>query len=101
MVIIITLGQSNAYCRLIAGEEVSVQMNGLGSAWGAVVPLLAVPLLATLEISFDVWRILITLGLLATAGMLYHPKLRDYLLLPSCMALGAGLLSVTLHAVSR
>lgn len=72
----------------------------LESGWGVIVPLLAVPMLAMLEMPFEVWRILITLGLLATAGMLYHPRLRHYMLLPSCMALGAGLLTVTLHAAS-
>ncbi|WP_099705955.1 MULTISPECIES: DUF1435 family protein [unclassified Erwinia] len=72
----------------------------LESGWGVIVPLLAVPLLALLEISFETWRLLIGLGLLMTAGMLFHPRLRHYMLLPSCMALGGGLLTITLHAAS-
>ncbi|SFN19271.1 Protein of unknown function [Izhakiella capsodis] len=73
----------------------------LESGWGAVVALLVMPLLASMKLSSETWRLLIALGLLMTVAMLFHSRLRHYILLPSCMALGAGLLAVTLHASSQ
>lgn len=99
VIIIILVHGSN---RLLLGRVGKTMLaKTLESGWGVVVPLLAVPLLASMEISFETWRLLIGLGLLMTVAMLFHPRLRHYMLLPSCMALGAGLLAVTLHAASR
>lgn len=69
----------------------------LDSAWGAVVPCAMIPIMAMMELSFAQWRMLMVIALLATVSMLYHKKLRHYLLLPSCVALAGGLLAISLR----
>ncbi|WP_158694670.1 DUF1435 family protein, partial [Cronobacter malonaticus] len=45
----------------------------------------------------EAWRVIIVLALLATIGMLYHPRLRHYVLLPSCIAFASGLMLIVSH----
>ncbi|WP_455426813.1 DUF1435 domain-containing protein [Dryocola sp. LX212] len=63
----------------------------LGSAWGVIVPGLIVAVLIWMDLSFSQWRVLVVLGLVASAGMLYHKRLRHYVLLPSGIAFASGI----------
>lgn len=58
---------------------------------------LAVALLAWLDLSFSQWRVLVVVGLLATAMMLYHKRLRHFVLLPSCVAFSSALLLIVMN----
>ncbi|RWR00919.1 membrane protein [[Pantoea] beijingensis] len=69
----------------------------LDSAWGVLLPCALIPLIVSLELTFLQWRVLIAVALLATIGMLYHKRLRHYLLLPSCIAVAGGLVAASLH----
>lgn len=69
----------------------------LESGWSIMVAALAVALLTYLELSFNQWRLLIIVGLLMTAIMLYHKRLRHFVLLPSCVAFASGLLLITMN----
>lgn len=73
----------------------------LSSAWGILVPVTLMPLLLLPGIDLHSLKYIVTLAMLATLGMLFHERLRHYLLLPSCIALVGGLtaLSVTLHGI--
>ena len=69
----------------------------LEGGWSIMVAALAVALLTLLELSFDQWRLLIVAGLLMTAVMLYHKRLRHFVLLPSCVVFASGLLLITMN----
>jgi len=69
----------------------------LEGGWSIIVAALAVALLTLLELSFDQWRLLIVAGLLMTAFMLYHKRLRHFVLLPSCVVFTSGLLLITMN----
>lgn len=69
----------------------------LQSGWGMTVAALAVALLTCLELSFEQWRLLVTAGLLMTIIMLYHKRLRHFVLLPSCIAFASGLLLIIMR----
>lgn len=69
----------------------------LESGWGVLLPCAMIPLMALMELSFAQWRLVIAVALLATISMLYHKRLRHYLLLPSCAALIGGLLAISLR----
>jgi len=68
----------------------------LDSAWGVLLPCVMMPLMALMELSFDQWRLVMVIALLATISMLYHKKLRHYLLLPSCVALAGCIIAISL-----
>lgn len=59
----------------------------LGSGWGILLPGIFITGLAFAGLSIDAWKVLIVLGLLLTSLMLYHKRLRHFVLLPSCVAL--------------
>jgi len=63
-----------------------------------MVAALTVGLLIWLDLSFSQWRILVVLGLSATAVMLYHKRLRHFVLLPSCVAFASGLLLIAMNS---
>ncbi len=63
----------------------------LGSGWGVLLPGLLITGLMYADLSPDQWRIVILMGLVLTPVMLYHKQLRHYVLLPSCLALIAGI----------
>ncbi|CCG88450.1 DUF1435 domain-containing protein [Erwinia piriflorinigrans] len=69
----------------------------LDSGWGVLVPCAMMPLLALMELSFSEWRLLMVVAFLATVIMLFHKRLRHYLLLPSCMALAGGLAAISVN----
>lgn len=69
----------------------------LEGGWSITVAVLAVALLTLLELSFEQWRLLIVAGLLMTTIMLYHKRLRHFVLLPSCIVFVSGLLLIKMH----
>jgi len=69
----------------------------LEGGWSIMVAALAVALLTLLELSFDQWRLLIVAGLLTTTIMLYHKRLRHFVLLPSCVVFASGLLLIIMN----
>ncbi len=69
----------------------------LEGGWSIMVAALAVSLLGLLELSFEQWRLLIVAGLLMTAMMLYHKRLRHFVLLPSCVVFASGLLLIMMN----
>ena len=64
----------------------------LGSGWGVLLPGLLIAGLTYVDLSPELWRIVMLMGLLVTPLMLYHKQLRHYVLLPSCLALIASVL---------
>ncbi|WNN48021.1 DUF1435 domain-containing protein [Siccibacter colletis] len=64
----------------------------LESGWGVLLPASLVAALALGDLTFAQWRVVVVLGLLATAGMLYHKRLRHYVLLPSCIAFASAMM---------
>lgn len=83
-IIIDTRGETMLYRRLESG-------------WAVILPGAVVAMLAWKELSWEAWRVIIVLALLATVGMLYHPRLRHYVLLPSCIAFASGLMLIVSH----
>ena len=71
--------------------------NKLESAWGALLPCAIMPLITLLNLSFSQWRLVMVAALLATVVMLYHKRLRHYLLLPSCLALAGGMIAISVN----
>ncbi|QKJ85668.1 DUF1435 domain-containing protein [Paramixta manurensis] len=69
----------------------------LDSAWGVLLPCAVMPLLIHMDFSFAWWRIFMTAALVLTTLMLFHPRLRHYMLLPSCVALAGGLTSIVVN----
>ncbi len=67
----------------------------LDSGWGVLLPCAMIPVLAMMDLSFSQWRALMVIALLATVSMLYHKRLRHYLLLPSCIALAGSLVAIS------
>ena len=71
--------------------------RALGSGWGILLPGGIIAGLAFAGLSLDAWRILIVLGLVLTPAMLYHRRLRHFVLLPSGMALIGGMMLVVMN----
>ncbi|CAX58102.1 membrane protein [Erwinia billingiae Eb661] len=69
----------------------------LDSAWGVLLPCAVMPLIALMKLSFSEWRVIMVIALLATVAMLYHKRLRHYLLLPSCLALAGGMAAISVN----
>ncbi len=69
----------------------------LDSGWGVLLPCALMPLITLLHLSFAEWRVVMVIALLATAVMLYHKRLRHYLLLPSCLALTGGMAAISIN----
>lgn len=65
--------------------------KSLSSAWGVLLPCALMPLLAMQEPTLPHLKVTLALAMLAATGMLYHRRLRHYVLLPSCVALVSGL----------
>jgi len=85
IIIIIAIGDENMLQRV------------LGSGWGIVLPGMIVAVLALADLSIDAWRMVILLGLLLTPAMLYHKRLRHFVLLPSGVALVGGMIMMLLN----
>ncbi len=69
----------------------------LGSGWGVLLPGMLIAGMAYSELSVYVWKVMIVLGLLLTSLMLYHKRLRHFVLLPSCVALIGGIVLVIMN----
>lgn len=69
----------------------------LEGGWSIMVAVLTVALLTWLDLSFNQWRLLIVVGLLMTIIMLYHNRLRHFVLLPSCVVFASGLLLIMMN----
>ncbi|RLM21728.1 hypothetical protein BIY29_13230 [Brenneria alni] len=67
----------------------------LSSGWGVLLPCAIMPLLAMLDLNLLHLKVIIAIALLATLVMLFHHRLRHYLLLPSCVALAGGLAALS------
>ena len=77
-------------------DEIMLQRT-LGSGWGVLLPGLLIAGLMYADLSSDQWRIVILMGLVLTPMMLYHKQLRHYILLPSCLALIAGIMLMIMN----
>ncbi|HDL6963380.1 TPA: DUF1435 family protein [Yersinia enterocolitica] len=71
--------------------------RGMSSGWGMLLPVTLLPVLGWADITVGQLRVLIVVAMLATVSMLYHARLRHFLLLPSCLALLAGMVAVLMH----
>ncbi|AJI83252.1 major facilitator superfamily permease [Yersinia enterocolitica] len=71
--------------------------RGMSSGWGMLLPFTLLPVLGWADITVGQLRVLIVVAMLATVSMLYHARLRHFLLLPSCLALLAGMVAVLMH----
>lgn len=69
----------------------------LGSGWGVLLPGILIAGMAFSDLSVHVWKAMIVLGLLLTSLMLYHKRLRHFVLLPSCAALIGGIVLVMMN----
>ncbi|MEI2266083.1 DUF1435 domain-containing protein [Erwinia sp. CGal63] len=69
----------------------------LDSGWGVLLPCAIMPLITLMNLSFSEWRLVMVIALLATVAMLYHKRLRHYLLLPSCLALAGGAAAISVN----
>ena len=82
---------------IIDMRDESMLQRALESGWGLLVPGAIVAGLAFADLSVNTWRMLIILGLLVTPAMLYHKRLRHFVLLPSGIALVGGIMLVMLN----
>ena len=71
--------------------------RALGSGWAVLLPGILVAVLGGACLSVDAWRGLIAVGLLMTALMIWHRRLRHFVLLPSCVALISGMMLMALN----
>ncbi|AXF78821.1 DUF1435 domain-containing protein [Erwinia tracheiphila] len=69
----------------------------LGSARGVLLPCALVPPIVLLDLSFNQWRTMMVMILLATLAMLCHRRSRHYLLLPPCLALISSVVVISLN----
>ncbi|MGG7446242.1 DUF1435 domain-containing protein [Kosakonia oryzendophytica] len=82
---------------IIALRDESMLQRALGSGWGIVLPGMVVAILALADLSVNAWRGVIVLGLLLTPAMLYHKRLRHFVLLPSGVALVGGMMLLMMN----
>jgi hypothetical protein len=69
----------------------------LDSGWGILLPCTAMPLFALWEPGYAQWRAIMIVMLLLTLVMLFHQRLRHYILLPSCIALAGGITAASVN----
>ena len=77
---------------IINKRDETMLQRTLGSGWGGLLPGLLIAGLTYVDLSPELWRIVMLMGLLVTPLMLYHKQLRHYVLLPSCLALIASVI---------
>ncbi|ROP59917.1 uncharacterized protein DUF1435 [Enterobacter sp. BIGb0383] len=82
---------------IISVRDETMLQRALGSGWGILLPGGIIAVLAFAGLSLDAWRILIVLGLVLTPAMLYHRRLRHFVLLPSGIALIGGMMLVVMN----
>lgn len=71
--------------------------RALGSGWAILLSGVIVAVMAFSDLSVGAWRSVIVIGLLLTSVMLYHKRLRHFVLLPSGIALVGGIMLVMLN----
>lgn len=71
--------------------------RALGSGWAILLSGVIVAVMAFADLSVGAWRSVIVIGLLLTSVMLYHKRLRHFVLLPSGIALVGGIMLVMLN----
>ncbi len=69
----------------------------LESGWGVLLSGAVVAGLALGGLRFGEWRLLMVLAMVATTGMLFHHRLRHFMLLPSCIAFASGMALLALN----
>lgn len=69
----------------------------LGSRWALLLPGIVVAVMAFADLPLNAWRAVIVIGLLLTPAMLYHKRLRHFILLPSGVALVGGIILAMLN----
>lgn len=69
----------------------------LGSGWGVLISGSAIAILSTMGLSLDVWRGVIVCGLLLSGAMIWHRRLRHFVLLPSCIAFVGALVLIAMN----
>jgi coenzyme F420-reducing hydrogenase delta subunit len=79
----------------VIGE--TMLQRALGSGWGVLLPGIFIAGLAFTDLSVHAWKAMIVLGLLLTSLMLYHKRLRHFVLLPSCAAVIAGVVLMIMN----
>ncbi|MBS6736522.1 DUF1435 domain-containing protein [Phytobacter diazotrophicus] len=71
--------------------------RALGSGWAILLSGVIVAVMAFADLSVGAWRSVIVIGLLLTSAMLYHKRLRHFVLLPSGIAFVGGIMLVMLN----
>lgn len=71
--------------------------KSLESGWGVLLSGALVVGLALSGLTFGEWRVLMVLAMVATTGMLFHRRLRHFMLLPSCIALASAMALLALN----
>lgn len=71
--------------------------KGLKVGGGALLSGMTVIILASNGITFGEWRAIMIMAMISTMGMLFHHRLRRYMLLP-CIVAASALVVFTLHA---
>ncbi|WP_083615980.1 DUF1435 family protein [Pantoea sp. 1.19] len=64
--------------------------------WALSLPCAAVPVMMLLDLTLMQWRSVVLLALLTTVSMLYHPRLRSFMLLPSSVAVTGAMVAILL-----
>ncbi|WOZ76871.1 DUF1435 domain-containing protein [Kosakonia sacchari] len=82
---------------IIALRDETMLQRALGSGWGIVLPGVIVAVLMLADLSVNAWRMVIFLGLLLTPVMLYHKRLRHFILLPSGVALVGAMMLMLMN----
>lgn len=75
---------------VVRGE--TMLQRALGSGWGVMIPGALIVALGYAGVSADVWRVLVAVGMLMSAAMIWRRQLRHFILLPSCVALIGGIM---------
>ncbi|MBK4715656.1 MULTISPECIES: DUF1435 domain-containing protein [Tenebrionibacter/Tenebrionicola group] len=65
--------------------------RSLESGWGVLISGAVVAALVFNGLTFGEWRLLMASAMVTTIGMLFHRRLRHFMLLPSCIALASGI----------
>lgn len=75
---------------VVRGE--TMLQRALGGGWGVMIPGALIVALGYAGVSADVWRVLVAVGMLMSAAMIWHRQLCHFILLPSCVALIGGIM---------
>ena len=71
--------------------------KSLSGIWGISLPTLVLSMLIVSNLNLSFLKGMMVLAMLATLAMLFNPRLRNYVLLPSGLALAGGLATISLN----